>query len=262
MYLTQLFFCDTICLTNKLEKIMRNNYNIIEFEDLLSTNKYASENISILNHGDVIFADNQTGGYGRFKRDWFDFGGKCLTFSIILKPQKTDYLQNLTQYASCIICSVLENFNLNPTIKWPNDVRVNGAKIAGILSEGRIQNSKLEGVVLGIGLNINLEKEDISKIDQKATSMYVLLNKNFDKKEILNLFLDKFFNEIDDVFYFGFEKIKDNYISHCDFLEKKVSIKDNDKNIEGIAKSINDDGSLNLETNNNLVIIRNGDLLC
>ncbi len=241
---------------------MSKEYNILEFKNLPSTNKYATENISILKHGDIIFADKQNGGYGRFKRDWLDFGGKCLTFSIVLKPQKTDYLQNLTQYASCVICSILEEFNLNPKLKWPNDVLVNGAKISGILSEGRIQNSKLEGIVLGIGLNINLDNKDILKVDQKATSMKVLLNKTFDKKEILILFLDKFFNEIDDVFYFGFEKIKDNYISHCDFLEKKVSIKDNDKNIEGIAKSINDDGSLNLETNNNLVIIRNGDLLC
>ena len=242
---------------------MRKEYNIIEFEDLLSTNKYASENISILNHGNVIFADKQTCGYGRFKREWLDFGGKCLTFSIVLKPEKTDYLENLTQYASCIICSVLENFNLCPKIKWPNDVRVNGAKISGILSEGKIQNSELQGIVLGIGLNINLEKEDILKIDQKATSMKILLNKTFDKKEILNLFLDKFFNEIDDVFYFGFEKIRDNYISHCDFLGKKVCIKDSNKEIEGTAKSINADGSLNLELNDkNTVIIRNGDLLC
>jgi biotin-(acetyl-CoA carboxylase) ligase len=92
--------------------------------------------------------------------------------------------------------------------------------------------------------------------------MKVLLNKTFDKKEILILFLDKFFNEIDDVFNFGFEKIKDNYISHCDFLEKKVCIKDANKNIEGIAKSINNDGSLNLDINNNIIVIRNGDLLC
>ena len=262
MYLPQLFFCDIICLTNKLENIMRKEYNIIEFEDLLSTNKYASEHINDLNNGDVVFAEKQGKGYGRFKREWLDFGGKCLTFSIVLKPQKTDYVSNLTQYVSCVICSLLEEFNLSPKIKWPNDVQINGEKISGILSEGRIQNGKLEGIVLGIGLNVNLEEADVLKIDQKATSMKVLLNKTFDKKEILNLFLDKFFNEIDDVFYFGFEKIKDNYISHCNFLGNKVCIKDKEKNLEGIAKSINDDGSLNLEIDNNTVIIRNGDLIC
>ena len=75
--------------------------------------------------------------------------------------------------------------------------------------------------------------------------------------------MNKFFNEIDDVFNFGFEKMKDNYVSHCDFLGKRICIKNSNRDLEGIAKSINKDGSLNLETDDkNMVIIRNGDLLC
>ena len=74
---------------------------------------------------------------------------------------------------------MLEDFNLSPTIKWPNDVRIDGHKIAGILSEARIQNTQVEGIVLGIGLNINLEEKDVSKINQKATSLKILLRKEF-----------------------------------------------------------------------------------
>ena len=176
-------------------------YSIITLEEVHSTNSYALENILSFDDKTVIFSPHQSLGRGRYNRKWISDNTENLYISFILKPENiSNYpFANLTQYLSVILCDLLkQEFNLNPQIKWPNDILINGYKISGILAESYMENNRIKAIVLGLGLNVNLNQETIEKIDQKATSLYVLLNKNFNVENILNKLCDKFFQKYDD----------------------------------------------------------------
>ena len=117
----------------------------------------------------MVLADAQTSGRGRFDRAWMALPGKGLTFSLVLKnPGWIPLGSNLGQIAAVAVMALLERFHIPAQLKWPNDVMVNGRKIAGILVE-RAEH----GFVVGIGLNVNVTATDFAKagLDRPATSM-------------------------------------------------------------------------------------------
>ena len=173
---------------------------IINYKTISSTNSKAKE---LAQKGadpwTIIVAEKQTGGYGRKKAAWSSPKGG-LYFSIILPKSNIDDLQTLTVLAAFICAKTIkENFNLEPFIKLPNDVWVNGKKVGGILTENIIGASTgsaptLSGVeragrevkisVMGIGLNTNVKKfpKDLENI---ATSLKIESGKETDNKKIL-----------------------------------------------------------------------------
>ena len=138
-----------------------------------STNKYAKEHLNELEDKTIIYANSQTAGRGRMQRKWNSNTGDNVYASIVLKPstELKEVYSNLTQYLSLTLTEVFEQYNVLPTIKWPNDVRINGKKISGILAESVIEKNELKGIILGFGVNLNCKKEDLDKIDQPATSL-------------------------------------------------------------------------------------------
>ncbi len=242
------------------------DYKEIWFEQLSSTNEYSMTNIANLEDKNIVIAETQNDGYGRFKRKWVSDKPDNLYASIILKPacelNENLPISNITQYMSVIICEILAEYNIKAEIKWPNDVLVDGKKIAGLLSEASIQGNQLKGFVLGVGINLNLEKSDIEEIDQPATSLNLETGNNTDKNEFSQKLFKAFFAEYDNFIKSGFEFIKNRYISRCSFIGKEIFIKNLDTQQKGIAKSINNDGSLLLQENNNQSTIRIGDLVC
>ena len=145
---------------------------LVFLEEVESTNKYAKEHIKNFNDMTLIYTDNQTNGRGRLDRKW-SFGGKDNIYaSIILKPsdEMKEIYSNLTQYLCVVLAQTFEEYGVTPTIKWPNDIQINGKKISGILAEGVIENGKLEGLILGFGINLNTKIDFLSKINQPATS--------------------------------------------------------------------------------------------
>lgn len=131
----------------------------------------------------VVWAEVQTEGHGKEKRNWYSPRGG-LYFSIILPRSTIEDLQTLTILAAFIVAKrIKENFDLEPFIKLPNDVWVRGKKIAGILTENIVgRDVKLS--VMGIGLNTNVEK--FSKdLEDTATSLRIELGKKTDNEKIL-----------------------------------------------------------------------------
>ncbi len=214
-------------------------YEKIHFKTIDSTNTYALSDIENLADKTVVTADIQTNGRGRFDRTWVSENDENLYFSIVLKPENTKHIINLTQYMSVVLTRVLEKYNVNAQIKWPNDVLVNDKKIAGILCE-----SQNKGFVLGIGVNLNMTEEELKSIPALAASLFFEINKKTDKNEFLDKILNEFFKGYDDLLENGFSLFKDEYEKKSNFLNKKILITHNNKTEEFYADFINDDGSL------------------
>lgn len=241
-------------------------YTIVTLEEVHSTNSYALEHIRFFDDKTVVFTTRQTLGRGRYNRQWVCDDSENLYMSVVLKPDdvKLYPFPNLTQYLSVVVCKVLEDkFNLSPEIKWPNDILVNGCKISGILAESYMENNQIKGIVLGLGLNVNLKKETLTSIDQKAVSLSVLKSQTFDVEEILNNICGLFFEGYDCFTKQGFQSIKDDYIKRSAFLGRNITVREADEKRQYLAKSIDDDGLLivNDEKNNECKIIT-GDVLC
>lgn len=132
-----------------------------------------------------ITAEEQTAGKGQFERKWISPRGVNLytTFYFHL-PNPTENITELSILLAKCIKKVLIDNGLAPTMKWPNDVLVNGKKIAGVLCETIFHEKYIE-IILGFGLNVNMEIEDLAKIDQAATSMKNETGRVFDKTALL-----------------------------------------------------------------------------
>ena len=237
---------------------------LLKFDCIDSTNTYGKANFDTLDDKTVIIANEQTKGRGRFNRVWVSKNCENIYLSLVLKQQNTKYITNLTQYMSVVSADVLKTYNVQPQIKWPNDVLVNNKKICGILSEGVIKNNQLSGIVLGIGINLNMDDKTLNSIDRPATSLNIETGKQINKEEFLKKLIDSFFENYNNAMQNGFEYFKNDYLKYVDFLGKTVFIqqRDNDKKEQYIAKNIDNQGNLVvLDSTNKEKIIYSGDLI-
>jgi len=170
---------------------MKPDFKFCYFDALSSTNdkaiEFAKEGKSSL----VVVAERQEKGRGRFGRKWSSsFGGLYMT--ILLHVEDIDKSRYLTFIAAISAArAVREISGLDAEVKWPNDVLVNGKKICGILAE--TVPGKRNSTLVGIGLNANQKKFPRS-IGNKATSLMIQTNKNYDIKKISKLIIREFNN--------------------------------------------------------------------
>jgi BirA family biotin operon repressor/biotin-[acetyl-CoA-carboxylase] ligase len=105
--------------------------------------------------GSLIVADEQTTGRGRMQRKWVTRKGSSLAFSLIFRPQKYTNIPLYAPLGALGVAMAIEKlYAMEPQIKWPNDVLLDRKKVCGILTEASWQEDRLEGIVLGIGINI------------------------------------------------------------------------------------------------------------
>lgn len=235
--------------------------NIKFFKELPSTNLYMKSNFESFENFDVLICDKQNHGYGRFKRNWFDFGADNLFMSICIKSDIFHaYLASITQYACVILALTFEEYKVKPFIKWPNDILISEKKISGILAESVIKSSKFKGIVLGVGVNLNVDSFDGVCINQPVTALNIEVGNVIDKQEFLNLFVSLFEKYYDDFINLGFKSFKEYYLNHLFCLNKEVTVKVAEKYITGRATSVTDSGLLVLEQNGKIIELSTGDL--
>ena len=158
----------------------KNEFKIIHFDSIDSTSTYLKRSYNELDNLTIVFADHQTSGHGRMKREWVSPKGDSLLFSILFKDK--DIISNfkdLSLMSAVIIRKFILDYVDDVSIKWPNDVYVNGKKICGILLESVSMGEDIDAVVLGIGININIKGFN-DELKHKATSLYLETNKTFD----------------------------------------------------------------------------------
>ena len=126
--------------------------------------------------GAVVATDHQTAGRGRWGRSWSSTPGRLLQFSVVLRPSLPLARAGLLTTAVGVACAegIEEASGLRTTIKWPNDVRINGRKVCGILLETHVAGSRLEAAVAGVGVNVGWSREEIpDELRGAATSLRV-----------------------------------------------------------------------------------------
>jgi BirA family transcriptional regulator, biotin operon repressor / biotin---[acetyl-CoA-carboxylase] ligase len=144
--------------------------------------------------GLVVFAEHQTAGRGQRGNRWESSAGKGLWFSILLRP-RIDLASSpqLTAWAAEAVSNAIQNeFSLTPTIKPPNDVQIDGAKVAGVLVEMRAQQNAPHLAIAGIGVNVNQSREDFPKeLQSRAISLAMALGKQINRQSFAVALLRK-----------------------------------------------------------------------
>lgn len=139
-------------------------------------------------HGTLVLADAQTAGKGREGRRWITLPGTALAFSLILRPSNLGVDQWLILFGlgALSVAEALSEMGLQPEIKWPNDVLLDGKKVAGILVNSNWMGESVDYAVLGIGLNVSPEAiPDDAELDFPATSIVEALGRSINRGDLL-----------------------------------------------------------------------------
>jgi len=136
------------------------------YEEVGSTNQVAKDLAEQgAPHGAAVLAEGQTSGRGRLGRGWLSPAGKGIWLSLVLRPRVAPWqLPQLSLLAAVGVASAIKEITgLEVGIKWPNDILSRGKKLCGILTEMRAEVEITQYVILGIGLNVNLDIEDFTR---------------------------------------------------------------------------------------------------
>jgi BirA family biotin operon repressor/biotin-[acetyl-CoA-carboxylase] ligase len=226
--------------------------NLIFLPQASSTNSYATQLLKNVNppEGTLIQTAYQSGGKGQRGALWVSESGQNLTFSVILKPTflaiENQFLLYQMVALACYdtITEIQNSSQIDIKIKWPNDILVDGKKLAGILIENSIQNSTINWSVLGIGLNVN---QQTFKDSLQANSLKLISQKDYDLQQVLTVFcehLEKYYLALINS---KFEFMKQIYLERLFGLDQFNDYKIKQEIYPLRVKGITSEGLLQLE---------------
>jgi BirA family transcriptional regulator, biotin operon repressor / biotin---[acetyl-CoA-carboxylase] ligase len=214
--------------------------------------------------GTVVVAEEQTLGRGRMDRKWYSPRYTGIWMSIILRPKiPLAKAPQLTLIAAVAVVQAIEELTeLSPQIKWPNDILINGKKMTGILTELQAEADQINSVIIGMGINVNQERDDFPlDLQGIATSISIEQGKPLSRAALIRsvlthleklylLYLDK-----------GFYPIKLLWEGYAISIGKNLRARTLTNVVEGVALGITDDGVLKIRDNEgNLHLIYSADI--
>lgn len=206
-------------------KLRHFKYSVLKVNQTFSTNELLWQLLESKPYdcGFSVIAEAQSKGKGQTGNEWITEPGKNLTTSIYIQPEleakNAFYLNKITALA---VHKTLADFKVSSQIKWPNDILVNNAKIAGLLVENQIQGQIIRKTVIGVGLNIN---QKIFPLDRPITSIYSELGKTLSIESVFNrlhFHLDYYF---DLLLQKKFSVLKNQYLENLFQLHKIAAYK-------------------------------------
>jgi BirA family biotin operon repressor/biotin-[acetyl-CoA-carboxylase] ligase len=190
--------------------------------------------------GTVVVADSQAAGRGRRGRAWLDEPGASLLASIVLRPRlEPARLPGLSLAAAVAVAEALtRTAGVSPRLKWPNDVLVNGRKLAGILLETRLSGER-PTTILGVGVNLS-QRVFPAEIGQRATSVWLASGRLVDRDSLLAALLDALGDWRRRLERQGFAPVRARWRALADTLGRAVTV----DGVSGVAVDVDADGAL------------------
>jgi len=187
-----------------------------------STNDIAGRAASSrTNDGFVVLAEEQTAGRGRRGRSWFAQPRSSILMSVLLfPPELLDNPAWLTALGAVAAADVVEEWTGRPArIKWPNDVRVAGQKVAGVLVE------RGQGSIIGIGLNVNTDANEFPEsLQSEGTSIYLLTGESADRSEMAKALINRIDEHYSICLIQGSVALKTPWCSRFELLGRVVRV--------------------------------------
>jgi len=200
--------------------------------------------------GEIVIADSQAQGRGRLGRVWESPPFANLYLSLVLRPNLAPaQAPQITLMAAVALAETVGSFLGRPAaIKWPNDIFVDGKKLAGILTEAACNSTRIEYVILGIGLNLNYGTESMpDTLRHRATSMAQLCGQFVSREKVLGRLiqaLDRCYGELES---FGFEGLRERWEERFIWRGRRVRVELGDQLVVGRALGIEAGGALIVE---------------
>lgn len=195
--------------------------------------------------GTLVITDYQTAGRGRSDRRWEAPSGSSLLMSLVFRPKLAPrHVQRLTMVCGLAIVDVLEaEYGLTPNLKWPNDILIGDAKAGGILTEIVMAGDRVECVITGIGLNVNLDPAELPDgLMMEATSLSQALGRSVDRLPLLWALLYQL--------ELRYKELGAGYSPHGEWarrlgtLDRPVTVNSGSVVLEGVAEGVDCDGAL------------------
>lgn len=219
--------------------------NRVYLESVDSTNNWAKRNAKELDREalTVILAEGQTAGRGRFDRSWVSPTGVNLYVTYVFFIRKIDQkVGNIPQILALAVHDALSVYKVK--IKWPNDIMLAGKKLGGILCEV-IEAGNQWAVIVGLGVNINMEKSMLDTIDRPATSLLEALQHPQDKETIGKEIDDRFHRYLEIFQEEGFAPFYSRFIEALIHKQGDPLLFSNfDSVVKGSFEAVHEDGSL------------------
>ncbi|MDH5761453.1 MAG: biotin--[acetyl-CoA-carboxylase] ligase [Nitrospinota bacterium] len=218
---------------------------IITYTTVESTNDLAKELVTAWDkEGTVILADCQTQGKGRSGRTWYSEENVGIYLSVLLKPGLApEQIAPITLIAGVALTQALNEFSrTRPVLKWPNDILLNGKKVAGILTENHKEDGH-SGIILGIGINVNHTRFPIS-LQHIATSLAMENGESFERPPLIAAFLNHLDREYSGFLEEGPSHAALQWNQHSEMFGKHISLKQGTETYSGTAMKLDDEGRL------------------
>jgi BirA family biotin operon repressor/biotin-[acetyl-CoA-carboxylase] ligase len=222
------------------------------FQETTSTNdvaeKLARDGVK---EGIAVFAESQTRGRGRLGRKWISPARRGLWFSVLLRPdlRPQETTQLTVASANALARAVQSETGLKPEIKWPNDLLIRGRKVAGILTELSAELDHVKYVILGIGVDVNLNASEFpADLRKTATSLKIEVGRAVSRPELAVGILRELDRDYALVTTGAFGTVADEWEERCSTLGHNVAIRIGDRQLRGRAESLGEDGALLLRT--------------
>ncbi|WP_338749634.1 biotin--[acetyl-CoA-carboxylase] ligase [Bacillus sp. FJAT-52991] len=197
--------------------------------------------------GTVVIAEEQTAGRGRMAREWHSPKYTGIWMSVMLKPALPPYKapQFTLITAVAVVEAIREVTGLEPEIKWPNDILLNGKKITGILTELQADADQIHSIIIGIGLNVN-QKEFPEELAEIATSLAIEKGEPVSRSQLVQEILKNIETYYHVYMKDGFTDIKKRWEKYAVSIGKQIIARTVTATIKGKALGITEEGVLKL----------------
>ena len=197
--------------------------------------------------GTVVIADVQSRGKGRLGRRWESPAGVNLYCSVVLRPPLLPLHAPQITFLSAVAAAdaIARMTLLTPEIKWPNDVLVNGRKVAGMLNEMNAATEGIAFIILGIGININMRRDQFpDDLRHPASSLALEAGVEVARVPFIRAFLEALDARYRDFLARGFQPLKNAWLARCTVMNRRVMVSCRDGDLAGTVAGVDEIGAL------------------